>query len=152
MALNKETRRGQGEIIQIHYLPRSLMIALLNSSNFINIVRINDLGTHQEIKNRKVAMFCVNSAIYSNDTSRNRNQALMDQLCIVTTDKALFFYEMKDTFKFEETKTSSDKGIQIGMQPSQILWDNDLIYLASKKAYMIIKKDGTVVQSVNLIN
>ena len=33
-------------------------------------------------------MFCVNNAVYSNE-----GDALMDQICVVTTDKNLVFYE-----------------------------------------------------------
>lgn len=60
-------------------------------------------------------MFCVNNAVYSNDSSR-KNILLMDQLCVVTTDKALFFYEFSGTssFKFEEVAGQSEKGIAIG--------------------------------------
>jgi hypothetical protein len=40
---------------------------------------------------------------------------LFDQICLVTTDKTLFFYEAvpiasAQTFKFEEMKPISDKG------------------------------------------
>jgi len=41
----------------------------------------------------------------------------MDQLCAVTTDKMLVFYEFQSTassFKFEEDKSVSDKGIPLG--------------------------------------
>jgi hypothetical protein len=37
--------------------------------------------------------------------------------------------------------------------PNQILWDNDIIYLGSKKAYtMMSKKDGSLLQTVLLVN
>lgn len=40
-----------------------------------------------------------------------------------------------------------------GTLPEQILWDNEYIYLATKKAYIIMsKKDGQLVQQVNLVN
>lgn len=66
---------------------------------------------------------------------------------MVTTDKALFFYEFTSSFKFEEEKGTTDKGIAIpdGILPTQILWNNDLLYIASKKCYMILsKKEGGV--------
>jgi len=127
------------------------MIALL-SNNIINVIHIQNLKSAQEIKNKKVHMFCVNNGVYNNDTKgNNRNLVLMDQLCVVTTDKTLVFFEFVGTssFKFEEEKGQPDKGIPIagGILPSQILWDNDLIYLATKKAYMILRKqDGSIVQ------
>jgi hypothetical protein len=36
-----------------------------------------------------------------------------------------------------------DKGYMIGFAPQQLLWDGDRIYLASKRAYMVMNKhDG----------
>jgi hypothetical protein len=48
-------------------------------------------------------MFCVNNAVYTND-AKGQNLLMFDQLCIVTTDKSLFFFEFSGTssFKFEE--------------------------------------------------
>jgi len=42
------------------------MIALL-SNNIINVVQSQDIKSVQEIKNKKVHLFCVNNAIYNND-------------------------------------------------------------------------------------
>lgn len=82
--LNEGGKRGSGEISQIMYLPRCSMIALL-SNNVINVVQSYDLSSVQEIKTKKVHMFCVNNAVYSNDPSGGRNtmnqraqQILMD--------------------------------------------------------------------------
>ena len=65
-------KRGPGEINAIKYLPRCSMIALL-SNNVINIVQSYDLSSVQEIKSKKIHMFCVNNAVYSNE-----GDALMD--------------------------------------------------------------------------
>lgn len=48
-------------------------------------------------------MFCVNNAVYTND-AKGKNLLMFDQMCIVSNDKALFFYEFSGTssFKFEE--------------------------------------------------
>ena len=94
--------------------------------------------------------------MYTND-AKGKNLLMFDQLCIVTTDKALFFFEFSgtSTFKFEEEPGQSDKGLPIigGVLPEQVLWDNDLIYLGTKKAYIIMnKKDGSMVQQVILVN
>ena len=56
-------------------------------------------------------MFCLNNAVYQDQNSG----ALFDQICLVTTDKTVFFYEAvpiatSQTFKFEEMKPVSDKG------------------------------------------
>jgi len=48
------------------------MIALL-SNNAIQIVQSYDLSSVQEIKSKKIHMFCVNNAVYSNE-----GDALMD--------------------------------------------------------------------------
>lgn len=42
---------------------------------------------------------------------------MMDQLCVVTTDKTLIFYEFQGSsgsYKFEEDKSISEKGHAIG--------------------------------------
>lgn len=65
--LNQGGKRGNDEIKQISYLPRCGMIALLSSS-IINIVHIQNLKSAQEIKNKKVHLFCVNNAVYSNES------------------------------------------------------------------------------------
>jgi len=71
------------------------MIALL-SNNAITIVQSYDLSSVQEIKSKKVHLFCVNSAVYYNEGSsmitdkqatRVSQQLMMDQFCVVTTDK-----------------------------------------------------------------
>ena len=76
----------------------------------------------------------------------------MDQLCVVTNDKTMVFYEFQgssSSYKFEEDKSVSEKGYQLPHTPSQIHWENELIYIATKKAYMILQKsDGVVVQQV----
>ena len=50
------------------------------------------------------------------------------------------------TLLFKEVdKPPMDKGYFIGTQPSQIFWDDDKIFLASKRAYSIMNKsDGTL--------
>lgn len=69
----------------------------------INIVHIQNLKSAQEIRSKKVHMFCVNNAVYTND-AKGKNLLMFDQMCIVSNDKALFFYEFSGTssFKFEE--------------------------------------------------
>ena len=68
----------------------------------------------------------------------------MDEICVVTLDKTLIFYEFNGSsnqFKFEEAKVLNDKAISIGgTLPNQIIWDGDLIYLANKKSYIIMSK------------
>lgn len=117
-SLKEGQKRGSGEITQITNLPRCQMIALL-SSNVINVVQSIDLSTVQEIKNKKVHLFCINKAVYSKDL-QSQNQLLMDQLCVVTTDKTLMFYEMQTTtglFKFEEDRNyGQDKNQTIGKE------------------------------------
>jgi hypothetical protein len=99
-----------------------------------------------------------NSTQVAGGAKSRGSQPLMDQLCIVTTDKTLVFYEFQgsgsQTYKFEEDKSISDKGYPIGGSlPNQILWDNDIIYLGSKKAYtMMSKRDGSLLQTVLLVN
>lgn len=54
------------------------MIALL-CNYIISVVHIQNLKSAQEIKNKKVHLFCVNNAVYSNDTKgNNRDLVLMD--------------------------------------------------------------------------
>ena len=67
-ALHQEQKRGTGEITQIVYLPKCSMIALL-SNNIISIVQSYDLSSVQEIKSKKVHLFCVNNAVYQNEGS-----------------------------------------------------------------------------------
>ena len=69
--LNDGGKRGSGEILQIMYLPRCSMIALL-SNNIINIVQSYDLSSVQEIKSKKVHMFCINNSIYQSDSDAGR--------------------------------------------------------------------------------
>lgn len=131
------------------------MIALL-SSNIINIVHIQNLKSAQEIKNKKVHLFCVNNAVYSNDP-KGKTLLMFDQLCIVTTDKALFFFEFTGnaSFKFEEEPGQPDKGMPVygGVLPEQMLWDSEHIFLGTKKAYIIMNKQtGQMVQNVQLNN
>jgi hypothetical protein len=56
-------KRGNAEITQVTFLKRTMMIALL-SNNVINIVAFPDLSSVQELKSKKVHMFCVNNAVY----------------------------------------------------------------------------------------
>jgi len=49
----------------------------------------------------------------------------------------------------------SDKGIPLpkGLEPVGLLWDNDQIFISSKKIYVILnKRDGGLLQSVTLMN
>jgi len=139
--LNDGGKRGSGEITQIMYLPRCSMIALL-SNNVISIVQSFDLSSVQEIKTKhKVHLFCVNNAVYQSDQSTaisRKGQPLMDQLCVVTQDRSLIFYEFQGqstSYKFEEDKSVGGGNVfNVGTYlPTHILWDNDIIYMASKK-------------------
>lgn len=125
------------------FLKRSMMIALL-SSNVINIVQFPDLSSVQEIKSKKVHMFCVNNAVYKVDQAsggKRQQMSLMDQICIVTTDKTLVFFEFSHSSA--SFKSINDTGISIGGSlPTQIFWDGDTIYLATKKAYVIMNKQS----------
>ena len=57
-------KRGKDEVSQIIFLTRSMVIALL-INGVVNIVACPDLSTIQDIKSKKVHMFCVNAAVYS---------------------------------------------------------------------------------------
>ena len=84
--LNDGGKRGNSEIQQILYLPRCSMIALLSNSVVV-VVQSYDLSSVQEIKTKKVHMFCPNYAVYAADGSllgdgtqvtRISSQPLMD--------------------------------------------------------------------------
>jgi hypothetical protein len=62
------------------------MIAFL-SAGIVQIVQNSDLSFVQEFKNRKVASFCINTALY------RTKEGSGDQICIATTNNMLFFYE-----------------------------------------------------------
>ena len=101
-------------------------------------------------------MFCVNNAIYANDI---KSAQLMQQICVLTTDKTLIFYEYNGSsgqYKFEEDKNIPEKALALpkGTDPIQIQWDNDLIYISSKKGYLIFNKNdcNTILQQVALVN
>lgn len=68
---------------------------------------------------------------------------------MATTDNKLYFYESDLSsgallFK-EDNRPPQDKGYMIGAVPSQLFWDGDRIYMATKRAYAIINKlDGNI--------
>ena len=72
--LNDGGKRGSAEILQVMYLPRCSMTALL-SKEVINVVDSINLKSVQEIKNKKVHMFCLNNAVYS--TEQNPKKMIM---------------------------------------------------------------------------
>jgi len=65
-------------------------------------------------------------------------------------EKTLYFYDFTNqsgTFRFEEKK--NDKGLMIAINPIQLHWDDNLLYMSSKKAYVILrKKDGQMLQQI----
>ena len=135
--MTQETKRGKDQIDMIKYLPRAHMIAFL-SGQVVSIVG-PDLSFVQEFKNRKVVTFCINTALY------RTKESVVDQICIATDKNYLFFYESDMTsgallFK-EDTKPPLDKGYFIGATPSQLFWDGDRIYFATKRAYAIMNKN-----------
>lgn len=69
------------------------MIAVL-TGNALQIVQSSgpELKTIQSF-NRKVHSFCVNNAVYKQATATGETLT-KDQICIATTDKQLFFYDM----------------------------------------------------------
>jgi hypothetical protein len=60
----------------------------------------------------------------------------------------MFFYDMQigqTGFKFEEDK----KSFMIANRPIHLFWDDNLIYMATKKAYIIMSKEsGQVLMSI----
>jgi len=138
------------------------MIAQL-SNNTVVIVESHKLGSVQEIKNKKIHMFCLNNVVYSGDglmmsdgaqAAKVASQPLTDQLCIVTTDKLVIFYEFKGqmgTYDFQEDK--SFPPYSLSNTPLQLCWSNDCLYIATKKNYQIInREDGVPRQTLSLLN
>lgn len=41
----------------------------------------------------------------------------------------------------EDLRLTTDKGYNIGAQPSQLFWDGDRIYIATKRAYVVLDKN-----------
>lgn len=137
---NEGGKRGTAKIDIVKYLPRSNMIAVL-VANSMQIVQSSgsELKTIQTFT-RKVHSFCVNNAVYKGATSTGETLT-KDQICIVTTDKLMFFYDMNinaGQFKFDEDTKRSHV---IPNRPVNMFWDDTLIYLATKKAYVIMQKD-----------
>lgn len=60
----------------------------------------------------------------------------------------MFFYDMQigaGGFKFEELKRS----FTVANKPIHLFWDDNMIYMASKKAYIIMNKEtGQVLMSI----
>jgi hypothetical protein len=53
----------------------------------------------------------------------------------------------------EDSREPQSKGYKLGFQPSQLLWDGDKIYLASKRAYVVMsKKDGALIFKYEIDN
>ena len=95
------------------------MIAVLVNNN-VQIVQSNDLRTIQAFP-RKVHLFCLNNAVYK-PASVSGSSVTVDQICVATTDKYLFFYELtmsSGQFKFEEEKDYA-KGLFIACNPLQL--------------------------------
>jgi hypothetical protein len=96
----------------------------------------------QEIKTRKIHSFCLNMAVYRGSNSGGL-VSQTDQLCLATSDKTLFYYEAylsyNSQLNFKE-EPNSDKGQFIGFKPDIMVWDDDKIYLSSKKGYFIMEK------------
>jgi hypothetical protein len=89
----------------------------------------------------------VNNAVYKQATSSGET-ITKDQICIATTDKQLYFYDMNinaGQFKFDEDPKRSHV---IANRPVNMFWDDQLIYMATKKAYIIMHKDsGNIIRS-----
>ena len=73
-----------------------------------------------------------------------------DQICLCTTHNVLFFLEADHLvggyrqYK-EDTKMPRTKGYPLGFAPTMILWEGERIYIASKRAYMIMSyNDGGI--------
>lgn len=144
---NEGGKRGAVKIDIVKYLPRSNMIAVL-VGNAVQIVQSsgNDLKTIQTFT-RKVHSFCVNNAVYKATTSTGETLT-KDQICVATTDKQLYFYDMNinaGQFKFDEDTKRSHV---IANRPVNMFWDDTLLYMATKKAYIIMNKDsGNILRS-----
>ena len=70
----------------------------------------------------------------------------------------LYFFEAFITpanmteFK-EDARLPMKEGYSLGVTPTQIIWDGDFIYIASKKMYMIMDyTDGKLVAKSELVN
>ena len=53
----------------------------------------------------------------------------------------------------EETRAPMGQGYPLGVTPTQIIWDGDNIYIASKKGYIIMSySKGELISQYNLVN
>jgi hypothetical protein len=77
---------------------------------------------------------------------------------VCTNKNQLFFFEAyfppaSMTQFREESRLPMANGYALGVPPTQIIWDGDLIYIASKKNYMIMDyTDGQLVAKYELVN
>ena len=115
----------------------------------------------QEIKNRTLRTFCLNNEVYrvnsQSGPGRINTVSQTDQICVCTKQNQLFFYEAyippagMTQFR-EETRQPMAAGYPLGVTPTQIIWDGDSIYVASKKCYMIYDyQDGQPVAKYDLV-
>ena len=59
----------------------------------------------------------------------------------MTTDKTLIFFEFSQTHA--AFKSIDDTGMPIGGSlPDQIAWEGDTVYIATKRAYIIMSKSS----------
>ena len=138
--MHPETKRVKDPIDFIKFLPRDQMIAIL-SANVIQIVDSADLQLRQELKTRKVTTFCINTAVYRTKDGSG------DQICVASTSNTLYFYDtdMSSGGMLFKEDPKLDKGYQIGFAPQQLFWDGERIYMASKRAYVVMnKQDGAI--------
>lgn len=70
------------------------MIAVL-TANSVQIIQLSgsEMRTIQTL-NKKVHSFCVNNAVFKAMNSAGQT-ITQDQLCVATTDKQLFFFDMQ---------------------------------------------------------
>mmetsp|Transcript_29500 Transcript_29500/g.36598 ORF Transcript_29500/g.36598 Transcript_29500/m.36598 type:complete len:139 (+) Transcript_29500:268-684(+) len=123
-----------GEIKIIKYLPRVDYYVLLHDKQ-LTILTQQNLKPVQDYKVKKITNFCLNEEVYRGGTS-NRNVSLNDQICICANN-TLHFLEAEFVNRMtrftEDSHPDRRSGFQINMQPEQMVWDGDKIYLAWKR-------------------
>ena len=84
----------ESSIYVVKYLPRAHMIAILDESNFRILSRELEFVQEITLKNKKekIIMFCLNMGVYRTQSGASM-QPQADQICVVTDQKMLYFFE-----------------------------------------------------------
>lgn len=79
----------------VKYLPRSHLIAVLDDSNFRILSRELEFVQEITLKNKKekITLFCLNMGVYRSNQAGASMQPQTDQICVVTDQKMLYFFE-----------------------------------------------------------